>query len=55
MSVGGGSQHCRSDHRQEVGGACRSGEGRKFYIFCEKNCLNFCGKRGNNTLIGSKA
>ena len=38
MSVGGGSQHCRSDHRQEVGGACRSGEGRKFYIFCEKNC-----------------
>ena len=34
MSVGGGSQHCRSDHRREVGGACRGGEGRKVEIFC---------------------
>ena len=34
MSVGGGSEHCRSDHRHEVGGACRSGEGRKLEIFC---------------------
>ena len=34
INVGGGSQHFKSDHRQEVGGACRSGEGRKLEIFC---------------------